>query len=136
VGVDYEGLAEVPYRYATVAPGGATLFTAGACPLDEAGRVVAPGDHAAQAEKAVDNLLAVLSGHRAGPADLVKTTVYVVGARPDLVTVWDVVAARLAPHRPPSTLLGVTVLGYPDQLVEIEGIAALPGLTSQREISM
>ena len=58
--VHYEGLAEVPYRYAAVAPGGATLFTAGACPLDEGGRVVAPGDHFAQAEKVLDNLLAVL----------------------------------------------------------------------------
>ena len=125
--MDYDSLAEVPYGYAAVAPGGATLFTAGACPLDETGTVVAPSDHRAQAERAVDNLLAVLGGHRAGPANLVKTTVYVVGARPDLVAVWDVVAARLAPHRPPSTLLGVTVLGYPDQLVEIEGIAALPG---------
>ncbi|CAA9274384.1 MAG: RidA/YER057c/UK114 superfamily protein [uncultured Arthrobacter sp.] len=26
----------------------------------------------------------------------------------------------------PGTLLGVTVLGYPDQLVEVEAIAALP----------
>jgi hypothetical protein len=28
----------------------------------------------------------------------------------------------------PSTLLGVSVLGYEDQLVEIEGIAAVPGV--------
>ena len=39
---------------------------------------------------------------------------------------WEVIAAGLAPHRPPSTLLGVSVLGYPDQLVEIDGIAARP----------
>jgi hypothetical protein len=31
-----------------------------------------------------------------------------------------------APHRPPSTLLGVSLLGYPDQLVEIEAVAAAP----------
>lgn len=123
--VHYEGLAEVPYGYAAVARSGATLFTAGACPLDEEESVVAPGDHRAQAEKAVENLLAVLAHHGAGPAHLVKTTIYVVGNRQDLVAVWDVVTTRLEPHRPPSTLLGVTVLGYRDQLVEIEGIAAL-----------
>jgi enamine deaminase RidA (YjgF/YER057c/UK114 family) len=123
--VHYEGLAEVPYAYGAVARRGATLFTAGASPLDEDGRVVAVGDHRAQAEKAVDNLLAVLGRYGARSADLVKTTVYVVGDRPHLVAVWDVVAARLEPHRPPSTLLGVTTLGYPDQLVEIEGIADL-----------
>jgi hypothetical protein len=36
-----------------------------------------------------------------------------------------VIAAGLAPHRPPSMLLGVAMLGYPDQVVEIDGIATL-----------
>jgi len=72
------------------------------------------------------NLLAVLAHHGCGPADLVRTTIYVVGDRDDLVRVWDVVSAGLAPRRPPGTLLGVAVLGYPDQLVEIDGVAALP----------
>ena len=125
--MEYESLAEVPYDYAAVAPPGATLFTAGACPLDGEGSVVGRGDHRAQAEKAMENLFTVLQVHRAGPEHLVRTTVYVVGDRPDLVAVWDVVAASLAPHRPPSTLLGVAVLGYQDQLVEIDAIAALPG---------
>jgi enamine deaminase RidA (YjgF/YER057c/UK114 family) len=117
---------DVPYDYAAVAPAGALLFTAGACPLDPTGRVVALGDHVAQASAAVDNLLAVLRDHGADPSHLVRTTVYVVGERDDLAATWHVVAARLAPHRPPSTLLGVTVLGYAGQLVEIDGIAALP----------
>jgi len=126
--MQYDSLAEVPYDYAAVAPAGATLFTAGACPLDDEGRVVGGADHRAQAERAVENLLTVLHVHHAGPEHLVKTTVYVVGDRQDLVAVWDVVAARLAPCRPPSTLLGVAMLGYQGQLVEIDGIAALPEL--------
>jgi enamine deaminase RidA (YjgF/YER057c/UK114 family) len=125
-----EGLADVPYDYGAVAPAGATLFTAGACPLDAHGVVVAAGDHRAQAEAAVDNLLTVLGHYGVGPQDLIRTTVYVVGDREDLVAVWDVVSARLSPYRPPSTLLGVSVLGYRDQLVEIDGIAALPTGTS------
>jgi enamine deaminase RidA (YjgF/YER057c/UK114 family) len=56
---------------------------------------------------------------------MVRTTVYVVGDRDQLAQVWSVVADRLAPHRPPSTLLGVNLLGYPDQLVEIDGVATL-----------
>ena len=55
-----------------------------------------------------------------------RTTIYVVGDRHDLVQAWHTIASGLAPFRPPSTLVGVTVLGYPDQLVEIDGIAALP----------
>jgi enamine deaminase RidA (YjgF/YER057c/UK114 family) len=118
--------AGAPYEYAAVAPAG-MVFTAGACPLDPDGQVVAPGDYEAQARAAVANLQAALAGVGAGPADLVKTTVYVVGqAREDLVHVWRVVEAALAPARPPSTLLGVSFLGYPDQLVEIEGVASVP----------
>jgi hypothetical protein len=40
-----------------------------------------------------------------------------------LVAAWEVVRAAFSDHDVPSTLLGVTVLGWPDQLVEIEAIA-------------
>ncbi len=57
-----------------------------------------------------------------------KTTVYVASSnRSDLVAAWQVVHRHFGDHEPPSTLLGVTVLGYPDQLVEVEAIAALAG---------
>lgn len=118
--------AGVPYDYASVVTAGSIIFTAGACPLDGEGNVVALGNVTAQANAAVDNLLAVLDQHGAGAAHLVRTTIYVVGEQSDLVRAWDAVAARLAPHRPPSTLLGVATLGYRGQLVEIDGIAALP----------
>jgi enamine deaminase RidA (YjgF/YER057c/UK114 family) len=112
-----------PYDYTSTA--GGLVFAAGACPLDAAGAVVAPGDREAQAARCVDNLLAALSTRGATTGDLLKTTIYVVAdAREDLAKVWDVVAARLG--RAPSTLLGVSMLGWPDQLVEIEAIASLP----------
>ena len=111
---------DTPYDYSAAA--GGLIFTAGACPLDEEGRVVAPGDRELQAARAVENLLAALAEHSAGPESLVKTTVFVVARdRADLAPVWNVVCTRLG--RAPSTLLGVSLLGYPDQLVEIEAIA-------------
>jgi enamine deaminase RidA (YjgF/YER057c/UK114 family) len=116
---------DVPYEYGAIAPAGAILFTAGACPLDSNGNIVGPGDPVEQAGAALHNLIVALARFGAAPEDLVKTTVYVVGDRSDLVAVWNVVEAGLAPTRPPSTLLGVSVLGYPGQLVEIEGIASL-----------
>jgi enamine deaminase RidA (YjgF/YER057c/UK114 family) len=125
---DTPGLAgTVPYHYAAVAPPARLLFTAGACPLDSEGNVVAPGDFEEQARQTLANLLAVLAAAGCGAHDLVKTTVFVASAQqPDLVRVWNVVAEALAPARPPSTLLGVGVLGYPGQLVEVEAIAAVP----------
>ena len=116
----------VAYEYGAVVDKAALVFTAGACPIDEAGKLVAPGDHAAQAVAALANLRAALERYGAGVEHLVRTTVYVVGDYEALVSVWDVVADDLAPWRPPSTLLGVSVLGYRGQLVEIDGIAALP----------
>jgi enamine deaminase RidA (YjgF/YER057c/UK114 family) len=119
----------VPYRYAAVAPAGGLLFTAGACPLDAQGAVIGPGDYEAQTRAVLRNPLAVLEAHGAGPGDLVKTTVYVVGDRSDLLRVWSIVEGAWAPHQPPSTLLGVSVLGFAGQLVEIEAIAALAATT-------
>jgi hypothetical protein len=55
---------------------------------------------------------------------LPRSTVYVASdRREDLVTAWNEVAAVFSDHDAPSTLLGVAVLGYPDQLVEIEATA-------------
>ena len=118
--------AGVPYSYAAVAPGG-VVFTAGACPLDSDGRVVAPGDVVAQARKTLDNLTAALRAAGCGLDDVVKTTIYVASSeRTDLHAAWDVVEERFGSKGPPSTLLGVSVLGFTDQLVEIEAVAVRP----------
>jgi enamine deaminase RidA (YjgF/YER057c/UK114 family) len=115
----------VPYAYAAVASG--TVFTAGACPLDAGGEVVAVGDVAGQAEQVMANLAVALRAAGASLTDVAKTTVYVATAsRSDLVAAWDVVHRWFGAHDAPSTLLGVTVLGYPDQLVEVEAVAVLP----------
>ena len=112
-----------PYHYAAVAEAGRMVFAAGACPIDEDG-VVVPGGIEAQAGKAVENLFVALSAAGASAADVLKTTVYVASSeQSDLVQAWEVIAAAFAPARPPSTLLGVAVLGYTDQLVEIEAVA-------------
>lgn len=102
------------------------VFTAGTCPLDEAGVTVAVGDVTAQAEQAMANLRAALEAAGASLTDVVETTIYVASQRrEDLVLAWNVVSGQFGEHDVPSTLLGVAVLGYPDQLVEVEAIAAL-----------
>ena len=115
----------VPYAYASIAPRGSLVFTAGACPLDDKGDVVGVGDVRAQASLTMANLGVALAEAGATLADVLKTTVFVASAeRADLVAAWEVVEAAFGDHDAPSTLLGVTVLGYPDQLVEIEAVAA------------
>jgi len=112
-----------PYHYAAIAEAGRMVFAAGACPIDEDG-VVVPGGIQAQAQKAVSNLFVALDAAGAAKDDVLKTTVYVASSnQAELVQAWEVIAAAFSPARPPSTLLGVAVLGYTDQLVEIEAVA-------------
>jgi enamine deaminase RidA (YjgF/YER057c/UK114 family) len=114
----------VPYAYAAIAPDAGLIVTAGACPLDDQGRVVAPGDISGQMRRALSNLRIALQESGAELTDVLKTTIFVVtDRRDDLAVAWDEVAREFGEHDPASTLLGVTVLGYPDQLVEIEAIA-------------
>ncbi|MBQ1072248.1 RidA family protein [Micromonospora sp. C31] len=118
-------VAEYAYA-ATVEPPARLVHTAGACPLDAEGRTVAPGDPVGQARQVMANLETALAAAGARLTDVVKTTVYVASSRQaDLVAVWEVVRDAFGDHDPPSTLLGVTVLGYPDQLVEVEAVAAV-----------
>jgi enamine deaminase RidA (YjgF/YER057c/UK114 family) len=116
--------AGVPYAYASVGGPAALVFTAGACPLDPGGDVIGPGDVAAQARQVVSNLTEALAAAGSGLSRVLKTTVYVASSqREDLVAAWDVISSAFGEHDVPSTLLGVTVLGYPGQLVEIEAVA-------------
>ncbi|MBF8190085.1 RidA family protein [Nonomuraea sp. K274] len=119
----------VDYAYAAVADAPVrSIWVAGACPLDLHGETVAIGDYAGQAHQVMRNLVTALEGAGASLADVVKTTVYVASSRQrDLVTAWEVYREYMGGHDVPSTLLGVTVLGYDSQLVEVEAVAVIAG---------
>lgn len=111
-----------PYDY--TAKAGRFVLAAGACPLDENGVVVGRGDVEAQSLAAVENLRLALAAEGAELTDIVKTTIYVAANdRSELVRAWDAISPILG--RAPSTLLGVSMLGYPGQLVEVEAVAYL-----------
>jgi enamine deaminase RidA (YjgF/YER057c/UK114 family) len=126
--VRVESLADTaPYAYAAVAHGAPLVFTAGACPLDEDGAIVAVGNVTDQATQVMANLVTALEAAGCGLADVVKTTVYVAtDDREDLLAAWGVVHEAFGEHDAPSTLLGVSVLGYPGQRVEVEAVAVRP----------
>ena len=115
------------YAYAATVPAEARLiFLAGACPLSEDGSTAAIGDYAGQAAKAFENMRTALADAGASVEDVISTRILVASSRrEDLVTAWEVVRNSFGSHDVPSTLLGVTVLGYKDQLVEIEAVAAV-----------
>ena len=113
------------YAYAAVSPPGSLVSAAGACPIDANGEVVGGADYVLQARQMMANLVTALGAAGAGLTDVLKTTIYVASTdQSDLVAVWAVVHDEyFSEHEVPSTLLGVVVLGYSGQLVEIEAVA-------------
>ncbi|MFC7622308.1 RidA family protein [Microlunatus sp. GCM10028923] len=122
---DLSDLAE--YAYAATAPAEARLiFLAGSCPLAEDGTTVAVGDYSGQAAACVETMTRALAAAGATIEDVINTRVLVASSdQADLVAAWQVVRDAFGEHDVPSTLLGVTVLGYRDQLVELEAVAAV-----------
>lgn len=115
------------YAYAATAPKESRLiFLAGACPLNDDGTTAAIGNYAGQAAKCIENLTQALADAGAGLEDVISTRVLVASSnQADLVSAWQVVRDAFDTHDVPSTLMGVTVLGYAHQLVELEAIAAV-----------
>jgi enamine deaminase RidA (YjgF/YER057c/UK114 family) len=124
-----DALAGTPgYAYASaIAPGTRIIHLAGACPLETDGSVSPVGDFGGQASKCVENLMLALAAAGGSLTNIAYMRVLVASSQnEDLGTVWSVVRAAFATHEVPSTLFGVTVLGYENQLVEIEAVAAIP----------
>lgn len=125
-----DNLASVDYAYASRIPYGMDIYhLAGSCPLDKDGLVPDSGGYGSQAKLCVDNLKEALEACGAILDDVVYTRVLVASQnQADLVTAWDAISKEFGNHDVPSTLTGVTVLGYANQLVEIEAVAAVePG---------
>jgi 2-iminobutanoate/2-iminopropanoate deaminase len=108
-----------PYSQAIQA--GGLVFVSGQIPLDpETGRVV-EGGIAAQTERALDSLRAILDASGSGLERVVKTTVFLL----DLGTFNEVneVYARFFPHAPPARAT-VQVAALPRGVgIEIEAVA-------------
>ncbi len=101
-----------------------TLYISGQTAMSPDGKPQHEGDIAAQLTLSIDNLEAVLDEAGMSLADLVRLNVYTTDV--DLLfRHYGVLAARLgaAAVAPATTMVGVTRLAIPGQLVELEGTA-------------
>lgn len=125
-------LANASYAHAADV-GMGIVVTAGACPVDKSGTVTGGNDVRRQTEVALANLATALEDAGTDFSRVVKTTVYVVVPADETLAhirldeTWETVRAAFADTRPASTLLGVSRLGYPGQLVEVEALAVTAG---------
>ena len=101
-----------------------TLYCSGQTATSADGRPLHDGDMAAQLALSLDNLEAVLSEAGMSLANLVRLNVYTTDVEL-LFEHYGVLASRLgaAGVAPTTTMLGVSRLALPGQLVEFEGTA-------------
>ena len=111
-----------PYSQGVVANG--FLFTAGQIALDPATGQVVTGNVAAQTERVMANLGAVLASAGATWKDIVKTTVFLYDLN-DFPVVNEVYGKVLGDARPARSTVQVAALPR-GVLVEIEAVVALP----------
>jgi enamine deaminase RidA (YjgF/YER057c/UK114 family) len=122
--------AELPtpesYTQVIAATGTRLVFVAGQVAEDAQGKLVGPGDLAAQARRAFAHVGRALAAAGAGPEQVTKITIYVVGHRPEYLP--DISQARIAvfgDHKPADTLVGVETLAERGYLIEVEAIAVV-----------
>jgi enamine deaminase RidA (YjgF/YER057c/UK114 family) len=116
-----------PFGYSHVAQmtAGLPVFVSGQIALDRDGRLVGPGDVAAQARQVFDNLTAALAAVGAGFGQVVKLTFYLTDAG-QLPAVREVRDRYVDPRRPPaSTAVEVRRLAREDLLIEVEAVAVI-----------
>ncbi|WP_053141488.1 RidA family protein [Streptomyces ambofaciens] len=101
-----------------------TLYCSGQTAMSAHGEPLHDGDMAAQLVLSLDNLEAVLGAAGMTLANLVRLNVYTTDVD-GLFPHYGVLASRLgaAGVAPATTMLGVTRLAVPGQMVELEGTA-------------
>jgi len=119
-----------PYSQAVLSNG--LAFLSGQIPLDPATNQIVEADIAAQTERVLENLKAVLAACGSSLAQVLKTTVYLkdMAEFPRMNEVY----ARYFPENPPARAT-VEVARLPrDVRVEIDAIASVDSLVCQRTL--
>ena len=104
---------------------GPLLFIAGQVALDADGKLVGEGDIRAQATQVLENIRAIVAANGGTMADIAQVTVYVRDIEAfDAVS--DIRESYFPSEGPASAIVEVSALAWPEFLIEIAAVAALP----------
>jgi enamine deaminase RidA (YjgF/YER057c/UK114 family) len=112
------------FSHVTIA--GDTVWLGGQIGSDQTGKVVEPGDVAAQFARAIRNVAIALRAAGCVPEDTVKLTYYVTdlkGYKNNLTAIGAAYREVFGSHYPASTLIEVRSLFDPNALIEIDAVA-------------
>ncbi|MFE7558824.1 RidA family protein [Kitasatospora sp. NPDC057500] len=120
-GMPWESL----YGYSQAVQVGETVYVSGQLSHDRHGDFVGAGDFELQVRTTLENLDLVLGQFGAERSQIVETTVLVRNLRENFEAAARLHADYFGEHRPTSTVMGVSDLALPDQLVEIGALVRL-----------
>ncbi|MEU2288568.1 Rid family hydrolase [Streptomyces sp. NPDC013178] len=113
------------YGYSQATQVGDTVYVSGQLSHDRHGNFVGAGDFELQVRTTLENLDLVLRQFGAERSQIVETTVLVRNLRENFDTTARLHVEYFGEHRPTSTVMGVSDLALPDQLVEIGALVRL-----------
>ena len=104
---------------------GPLLFIAGQVALDADGELVGDGDIRAQATQVLENIRAIVEANGGAMADIAQVTVYVRDIEA-FNSISDIRERYFPSDGPASAIVEVSALAWPEFLIEIAAVAALP----------
>ncbi|MDQ1050379.1 RidA family protein [Streptomyces sp. V4I2] len=111
--------AESDFGYSQAIRSGELIHISGQLAFDEAGEFLHAGDFAAQLKQTYANTDKVLEHYGVTRNQVVSQTLYVVNLRQNAAATAEGNLAYFGDHRPVGTVLGVTELTLPGQVIEI-----------------
>ncbi|MET9109497.1 RidA family protein [Streptomyces zhihengii] len=120
-GVPWESL----FGYSQALRAGDTLYVSGQLSHNAEGTFLGEGDFGLQMATTFANLDLVLEHYGATRAQVVETTILVRNLREHFGSLAPFHAQYFGEHRPTSTVMGVSDLALPEQLIEVGAVVRL-----------
>lgn len=116
--------SSAPYSLATLTEGSRILHISGQVAQDDTGKTIGVDDVAAQTEKVIDNIVALVTQAGGSLSDVCKVVIFLT-TREHLPAVMDVRRRRFSEPYPATSAVVVAGLANPEWLIEIEATAVL-----------
>jgi len=100
-----------------------TIYISGQYSHDATDAVVGAGDFEAQVRLTLKNIDRVLAGFHVTKSNIAEMVIYLTNPREQSASLAPLLHEYMGQHRPAGTVIGVTGLWYPEQLIEIRVIA-------------
>ncbi|KYF77830.1 translation initiation inhibitor [Sorangium cellulosum] len=100
-----------------------TIYISGQFSHDMQGAFVGEGDFEAQARTTLENLDRVLAGFNVTRSNIAEMVIYLTNPAEHFERCVALFKEYVGQHRPAGTLIGVSGLAFPHQLIEIRAVA-------------